>query len=624
MRPVASVWIYGLILLGGCETKRPPAPNVSQPQDVGAPRVERQAHFKSAADAKCGDCHADIVAAYSKHPMGRSLAKAAAADPLETYGAEAHLPCADGAYHYEVSLAGDRMIHRERRFNAAGESVTASERPIAYAVGSGRRGRSYLIQDHDRLFMSPLTYYPPHQRWDLSPGYERNNSHFFRPIVGGCLFCHAGETTFDDDSLNYYPSPAFAQESIGCHRCHGPGETHVTKQSAGAASGPDDSIINPARLTGDLALDVCAQCHLSGAARVIAPGKGLHDFVPGERLRDSVAIYVERRDKSDRFVSHVEQMKESRCFLGSEGALRCTSCHDPHRAPEEATKVDFYRERCAKCHADRGCSAPAVDRQATTPADNCLTCHMPALSTEIRHAAVSDHRIPRRPIADEPPEEKPLGLARLTPFDRTALDDPNYPLARNAGLALLMAIDAHDREPRPEDVAAAARNLEEVIQASPEDNVAREGLGAAYLRLNEPAAALAHFEHILRDHPDREFSISGAARAAFAVKRFELAADYWRSVAERNPALPLYTTELARSLGEQRAWEACRAVSTAGLQRFPENFVLRRYAVESALGLRDFAAADVEFAEFLKLEPPGAAEIRFWYEDHPLRKSRPQ
>src|SRR5262249_20378762 len=57
-----------------------------------------------------------------------------------------------------------------------------------------------------------------------------------------------------------------------------------------------------------------------------------------------------------------------------------------------------YRTRCLKCHEQHGCSAPLAQRQQTSPADNCLSCHMGAsLSADIPHTAATDHRIPRRP-----------------------------------------------------------------------------------------------------------------------------------------------------------------------------------------------------------------------------------
>ena len=38
---------------------------------------------------------------------------------------------------------------------------------------------------------------------------------------------------------------------------------------------------------------VCEQCHLSGSARVLNPGKGWADFVPGVPLEEVFSVYTD-------------------------------------------------------------------------------------------------------------------------------------------------------------------------------------------------------------------------------------------------------------------------------------------------------------------------------------------
>ncbi len=47
------------------------------------------------------------------------------------------------------------------------------EGEVAYAVGSGARSITYLVERDGRLFESPITWYTQKQQWDLSPGYEK-------------------------------------------------------------------------------------------------------------------------------------------------------------------------------------------------------------------------------------------------------------------------------------------------------------------------------------------------------------------------------------------------------------------------------------------------------------------
>src|SRR2546430_2197079 len=59
------------------------------------------------------------------------------------------------------------------------------------------------------------------------------------------------------------PDGALA-EGIDCQRCHGPGSRHVELASGGKSPPPEirAAIVNPARFTRELQMDVCMQCHL--------------------------------------------------------------------------------------------------------------------------------------------------------------------------------------------------------------------------------------------------------------------------------------------------------------------------------------------------------------------------
>ena len=110
----------------------------------------------------------------------------------------------------------------------------------------GGRGSAYLIERDGYLFESPITWYPQERKWDLSPGYEKSNVHFDRPIQPDCLFCHANRVEPVAGSVNRYRRPIFQDLGIGCERCHGPGALHVLDPVT--VDGRDMTIVNPARL----------------------------------------------------------------------------------------------------------------------------------------------------------------------------------------------------------------------------------------------------------------------------------------------------------------------------------------------------------------------------------------
>jgi hypothetical protein len=87
-------------------------------------------------------------------------------------------------------------------------------------------------------------------------------------------------------------------EGIDCQRCHGPGANHIaTAQTALAKPGDiRASIVNPARLTPALRLDLCMQCHLQPASgeipsRIRRFNRGPFSFVPGEPLANFLLVF---------------------------------------------------------------------------------------------------------------------------------------------------------------------------------------------------------------------------------------------------------------------------------------------------------------------------------------------
>jgi len=169
-------------------------------------------------------------------------------------------------------------------------------------------------------------------------------------------------------------------------------------------------IVSPGRLDGQRQDDICNQCHLEGKTRVLKRGMRFDDFRPGELLGKTWTVYVGETpfDEEGRpmFTSHVEQMHASRCFQGSDQAMRCTSCHDPHRVPSADERAEFYKARCNSCHQKRGCSLPEAEQQAAPAAGSCIACHMPKLdSRDLAHSTQADHRVLRH-VRETPPFEK--------------------------------------------------------------------------------------------------------------------------------------------------------------------------------------------------------------------------
>ena len=442
-----------------------PAPG---PQEGSAERataahyLNTQPGVQYVGDQVCGSCHSLEYQSFKQTAMGQS---ASVPSPADVQSLSRPVTFSNSTLHrsYAVYSQNGKMYHEESERDAGGRLVYSEKREVAYAVGAGEVGKSYLVANGDALFISPISFYARINGWDLSPGYDRSTFRgFTRQAVELCVDCHTGQPRFVPGKPDHFQQPPFRALSISCERCHGPGALHVEQRKAGAPlNGPIDfAIVNPGKMPAEIRDDVCAQCHFLGDAQVLRPGKDYLDFRPGTPLDNVVAIFsVPAKVKANRFfaLSQFEELKLSRCAIASQGRMGCITCHDPHvqwRATEAAQK---FRERCLTCHTVDSCRAPAEKRQATSPPDNCVSCHMPKQPIEnMSHAALTDHRIlrdpsedlsTREPLSRESSDElvydlRPLGFEEAKPDLRSlALAYPqvagHYPELRQKGLDVL-------------------------------------------------------------------------------------------------------------------------------------------------------------------------------------------
>src|SRR5437762_9880866 len=177
----------GLLVLGGLvavslvglwrlRTPTPPPPPAPTAQDDD-PRLTFPTPFRNVrpevgyvGDAVCATCHDRIAAAYAEHPMSRSLAPVAEAAPVERYDAAARDPFEADGFRFEVERLGGRTVHRQSRPDPRGGAPVRLEADVHFVVGSGTRGRTYLVErDGGYLFQSPISWFSAKGVWDLTP-----------------------------------------------------------------------------------------------------------------------------------------------------------------------------------------------------------------------------------------------------------------------------------------------------------------------------------------------------------------------------------------------------------------------------------------------------------------------
>src|SRR5205823_5935045 len=226
-------------------------------------------------------------------------------------------------YRVAPSAEGYRL---EFSRSAAG---VRGERTLEWFIGSGSVGRSYLFSLDGFLFQSPVSYYSLAAKWDISPGYRQYRTiNLTRAIETACLQCHASRLQPLAGVQNRFGRPPFLEGGVGCERCHGPGKNHVAKMISGNRTGPSE-IVNPVKLDAARRDSVCAQCHLTGAARIPRAQAKDNSYRPGALLSDHFAYFVWTGAGSSIVGanSHFEQLQQSACKKASGERLWCGSCH---------------------------------------------------------------------------------------------------------------------------------------------------------------------------------------------------------------------------------------------------------------------------------------------------------
>ncbi|MBC7852596.1 MAG: hypothetical protein IAF94_04085, partial [Pirellulaceae bacterium] len=338
----------------------------------------------------CITCHEAQHASFRHTGMGRSMAEVdlSREPPDATFD---HLP---SRCRYEVRRKDGQIWHRELLLTGDSQEVLLQEYPVKYVTGSGKHSLTYLVEDDGFLVESPITWYASRQAWGMSPGYDvPKHGGFQREIGESCLVCHAGQVRAEGKSHHRIH---VGEASIGCEQCHGPGELHLKRherKELPAATTEDDTIVNPVRLSRELSEAICQQCHLRASAAVLRKGKSYSDFRPGLPLQDFRVDYaLDLPNQEMTVVGHVEQMHQSRCYLGSP-TFSCLTCHNPHSEPRAQERKAHYVKVCTTCHQPAHCRVSPAERQQQSPENDCTTCHMPSTPTDIPHLAFTHHRV---------------------------------------------------------------------------------------------------------------------------------------------------------------------------------------------------------------------------------------
>lgn len=370
-----------------------------------------------AATETCAVCHRSIWETYRQTGMGRSFYRPSPANTVGNDTPQTFYHKASDSYFTMLRRDG-KSYQRRHQMDSGGRQINVIEKQIDFIMGAGNHARTYLHRtERNTLVELPLGWYAEKGGyWAMNPGYDRpDHEGFRRKITYDCMFCHNGYPNIPAEhdrpfAESVYEGPL--PEGIDCQRCHGPGRKHAQLARTGGAR-PDDlrkAIVNPSRLSPELREEVCIQCHLETTSFPLPNAiqryeRGPFEYRPGEPLSAYWLFFdhapgTGREDKFE-LVSAVYRIRRSKCFLQSNGALQCTTCHNPHDVPRGADATRHYDAACRKCHAAAFDRIVAAGRHAR--AAGCADCHMPKRRTEdVVHSSATDHYIQRRnPAVDQ-------------------------------------------------------------------------------------------------------------------------------------------------------------------------------------------------------------------------------
>lgn len=362
----------------------------------------------------CTECHYDKYLSYMRSGMGLSWDSAFRSKSASVIGPDSILYDMYKDLHFKPLWEDDALKITEFRLSGQ-DTVHNRTELVNYIVGSGQHTNSHIYVVNGYAHQVPFTFYTQDQKFDLPPGFEvGHNTRFNRKIGLECMSCHNSLPDMVLGSENKY---TYIPTGINCERCHGPGEIHVYLKKQGVvvdtSQFTDYSIVNPANLSPERQMDICVRCHLQGTM-VLKPGKSFYDFKPGMDLSKVMDIFMPRfKGGKEDFImaSHVERLKESKCYIASGNELNCRYCHGPHVTHREVDQ-NIYIKHCTSCHNEQSTSCNASEELRKQENDHCIVCHMEESYTrDIPHVTIHDHKIAIPPTPEElASERKFLGL----------------------------------------------------------------------------------------------------------------------------------------------------------------------------------------------------------------------
>jgi hypothetical protein len=253
---------------------------------------------------------------------------------------------------------------------------------ILYTIGSQWKQR-YLVKKDGTLFISPIQYNADTHRW---VNYHEKDWDK-RPWLLKCGGCHATGVDLEQNT--------FKEPGVACEACHGAGSWHAALPKT-AVFEKRQTIVNPAKLTMGVAVQICGSCHNRGHSTEVkgggwpvgySPGKALEAFYKSTSFEggDVKHVYANEFSKGH----HQQYIDWAQSKHASEG-VTCASCHYVHQIglpPTRSQTLAAGSKQCLSCHTMINNNLA----HSIHSFGNCVGCHMPRIAKSAESGDIHSH-----------------------------------------------------------------------------------------------------------------------------------------------------------------------------------------------------------------------------------------
>jgi predicted CXXCH cytochrome family protein len=489
------------------------APIPELPAAPPAPPRPARAYVGS---ARCAECHDKEAAAWRKSWHARALARGT---PAAVVGDFRNAHFAGSSSEAWMLRKGQASVMR-----AHGADGALGDFAVDWVIGGKRMQDNITVFPDGRWQVLPVYFHVTKHEWvdftetkqgALTPEHPFYWTNVRRMANHECLDCHTTglQVVYDEAARRW--TTTFADDSVACESCHGPGDQHAETQEAA-------DIVHPTH-AGAIGLAACARCHgprnpvfpMFDADHQFRAGDAYDEWYDPIEIGATSDFFVDGRPSTSSF--EYQAMVQSACFR--KGGATCLTCHTaPHEAHRPAELRADPDAACRTCHAEIDRAGKAHTHHA--PAVHCVACHMPpVVNGVLDHFA--DHAIdvpsPANTVRHQIPSACGVCHADRPPADLAAWVAAQWPDAAVREARRARLADAFDEA----TARASARPLQAVV-ADPAEAPTLRGAAALTLARRFGAAAAPALRPLL-DSPDlllraKACEALGAARAVVAAE----------------------------------------------------------------------------------------------------------